>query len=490
MQNLNQRLKNALSLGVLIILLFTSCTNDPASIGIDILPTSDVLEAAADSQQVTAYNTFPDRILSDGFSPGAAGILGYFNDPRLGVTKADIVAEINVKTGFDSLGLDLDGLNYFPDSVVLNLYYTNKSWFGKDDSKFRIQVYELTERLGSDVPYYNNESMTGRYNPILLGEKLVSPDGGKNDSVWNVDKSDTIRIKLSTDPSNPLDIANRLFNVRNISTEDKSHRDKIKDIVNGLYITVDGQPVPAGEGALLKIDMLNSLTNVTLHYRKEVYDLTNDQVLRVTKQEYVFPISTEGRVFNRFEHTPPSGMVIDDPSTSKIYLQGMAGSFAKIDLSSLFEQWKNAKDEARDNDYNLGFSGVDLLFYADTDTTTSVGTIEKSLYVPMSRQIMLVVKNEKGVFEQPTFKKDGREYAAFSNSGVATLNEKENSFKFSMQKEYFEQILEMNTNEEPYPHFYLRLPNTPFNFNRVTLYNQDEDNKGIYPKVKVKYVKF
>ncbi len=479
MQNLNQQLRSTLSLGVFIISFFMSCTNDPASMGIDILPTSDVLKAAADSQRIVAKNILPENILSDGFSKGAVGFLGYFKDPALGNTKADMVAEINVAAAFDNL--NLDGVNYFPDSAVLNLYYTNNSWYGKKETKLHLQVYELSERLEANKPYYSNELMTGRYYPELLGEKIISPDGGKVDSVWIADKSETIHIKLSSE------FALKLFELKNISTEDKEHRDKIKDIINGLYITLDDEQSSSDIGALLKIDLLNSLTNVTLHYRKEVYDLTNNQVLGVSKEKYIFPINTEGRIFNRFEHDFSSDVIENNPDAPRLFLQGMAGSYAEIDLTPIYTQWKDSVKEAKENNYNIGFSGVDFIFYADTTTWTQD---EKKAYnVPMNSQIILVVKNEKGQFEQPTYTKSGNSYAAFENSGTATYSQKTNRFKFSMKKEYFEQMMEENIEA---PSFYLRLPNTSFNYNRVVLYNHyiDEKGKDFHPMVKVKYVKF
>lgn len=480
MQNLQQGLKRTLSLGVVIILFLASCTNDPASMGIDVLPSSDVLKAAADSQRIVAKNILPENILSDGFSKGAVGLLGYFKDPKLGATKADMVAEINVASAFDSL--NLDGVNYFPDSVVLNLYYTNKSWYGKKDAKLHLQVYELSERLSADLPYYSDEPMTGRFYPELLGEKVITPDAGKVDSLWTAHKSDTIHIKLSTE------FAQKLFDLKDMSTEDKAHRDKIKDKVKGLYITLNEQESSSDIGALLKIDMLNSLTNVTLHYRKEVYDLTSDEVLRVDRKSYRFPINTEGRIFNRFEHEVSTHVSDNDPDEERLYLQGMAGSYAEIDLTPIYEQWKDSLSKATDkNDYKIGFSGVDFIFHADTSSWTL--DEKRTFNIPMSDQILLVVKNDKGKFEQPTYTRNGDTFAAFANSSVATYSEKTNSFKFSMYKEYFEEMLKDNAEA---PSLYLRLPSTAFNYNRVILYNNyvDENGKDLHPMIKVKYVKF
>jgi len=105
-------------------------------------------------------------------------------------------------------------LNYFPDSVVLNLYYTNYSWFGDKEAGLNLNVYQ-TGRLSPDQPYNSNEPMNGHYNPVVLGEKDISPYNNRTDASWTVYKTDTIQIRLTDE------LAQRLFNVRNISTGDK-----------------------------------------------------------------------------------------------------------------------------------------------------------------------------------------------------------------------------------------------------------------------------
>lgn len=471
MQNWNKRLIVALTFGALIVTLFTNCNNDPASIGLGVLPTSDFLEAGTDSQKIVAKNIYPENILSDGFSKEAVGIIGYLNDPRIGATKADMVAEINAAVAFDSL--NLDGVNYFPDSVILSLHYKNLSWYGDKNTKLHVKVHELTERLGAATPYYSNKPMEGNYDATLLGEAVILPNAHKTDSAWSSAKTKTVQIKLSSE------FADKLFEIKNISTVDKESRDKIKDVVNGLYITVEDKDA-SEVGALLRIEMLNPSTNVTLHYRKEVFDKTNQQVLSITKQHYTFPISTEGRVFNRFSHTPLPTVVQDDSDAPELYIQGMAGSLVEIDLSPIYKQWRDSISNAADKDYSLGFSLIDLIFHVDT----SKMALEEKYYFPMSSNVILLVKNEKGGFEYPVFTKDNNKYSAFVSSGVSTFSEKEKTFKFHMYKEYFEQVLDGTIEEQL---FYLRLPTTAFNFNRVALYNS---HPTLYPKVKVKYVKY
>ncbi|MGQ1947332.1 DUF4270 family protein [Geofilum sp. OHC36d9] len=472
MQNLKQRLATALGSIVLSSLIIVGCTNDPSNIGGQILPTSDLITANADSQKMVVKNILPESILSDGTMQGAVGFIGHFNDPRLGSTKSDFVTEVNIGDAIDSL--DADGLNYFPDSVVLNLYYTNYSWFGDKDASLNLKVYELTERLSSDQPYYSNEPMDGRYNPVALGEKRITPYDNRTDSLWSAYKADTIQIRLTDE------LASRLFDVRNISTGDKSERDAFKDILNGLYVTLDNS-LDVTNGVLLRIDLLNTLSNLTLYYHKEFYDLEKEQILAIESHNYVFPINEEGRIFNRFEHTYTSNVIFNDTDAGQVFAQGMAGSYMEVDLSDIYEQWADSVDHYRISNSQLGFSVVELILKADTTTLDE----EEDLYLPKSQTLSIKVKNEDGKFTYPSYEENNESYMGFSNSGQAGFNSEKASFTFSMSKDYFQFQLNKVLSGETPDKLFIRLPSTQFNPYRIVIYNNHET---YFPKVKVKYV--
>lgn len=460
------KLKSPFLLLGLLTLTLVNCDNDPASLGIDVLPPSDVIFAAIDSQQVKIANITPKEILSDGYSKSAVGLLGIFNDPVFGVTKADFIAELNIATAIDSF--DLDGLNFFRDSAVLSLYYKENYWYGNKYSKLNVKVYELNERLDTDSAYYSNFDIDGKYFPTLIGEKIVTP----YDSTRTEQGADTIRIKLSND------FADKLFEAKNISIDNKNERDKFKDFINGIYVTV-GDEIN-DNGALLKIDILNTLSNVTLYYKKEIYDLSSDQVLGIRTNKYTFPISTAGRMFNRFEHTLSDNVKLDEENSDRIFVQGLAGTFAKIDLSDVYAQWKDSVKTAKENNINLEISGVDLTFYVDTNKTT----IEKELYLPDQTTLGIYTMNENGTLSIPYFK-NGEGYSdSFYSSGIATYSSTTNSYIFSMTKDYFSKIIH---EEEEEQYFYLKLPSSAFNFKRISLYN---NNDILHPKIKVRYVTF
>jgi len=71
MRHINSRLKGSFFMLSLFILLFSGCENDPASLGIDVLPPSDVIFAAIDSQKIVSVTMSPEEILSDGYSKNA-----------------------------------------------------------------------------------------------------------------------------------------------------------------------------------------------------------------------------------------------------------------------------------------------------------------------------------------------------------------------------------------------------------------------------------
>lgn len=472
MRHINSRLKGSFFMLSLFILLFSGCENDPASLGIDVLPPSDVIFAAIDSQRIVSVTMSPEEILSDGYSKNARAFLGRYYDPKMGMTKADFIAELNIATPVDSF--DADGINYYPDSAVLNLYYHNNGWYGNKFSKLDIKVYELTERLDTDLPYLSNYSIDGKYKPEWIGEKIITPYAGKNDSVWTVHKSDTISIKLSEE------FTQRLFELRNISAENKEERDKFKDIINGIYVTINDELDDNTSGALLNIDILNSLSNVTLHYKKEIFDMTSEQVVGIRSLNYRFPISRSGRVFNRFEHNLSEDVEIEGKESERLFIQGLAGTYVKLDLSDVYKQWKDSARIALENNVNLEISGVDFTFYVDSIRSN----FEKTLYMPVETRLNILSKNEDGKFTEPSYKDGDVEYGAFYSAGIAEYNALKNNFQFSMKKDYFTYIINNDIEEEA---FYLKLPSTPFNYKRMVLFNNDPI---LHPKVKIRYVKF
>ncbi|WP_026474029.1 DUF4270 family protein [Alkaliflexus imshenetskii] len=480
MQYKKNRLTTILFIGLISALFTTACDNDPATLGLEILPPTDLIDANTQSEILRGTNIHPERIISDGSSQNPFAVIGYFNDPLFGHTKADFVTEINITESYPGFRFNPESSKIEPekfavDSLVLYLTYTKDMWYGNKNAEHTIQVYELNDRLSSTQRYFSNEPMDGRYFPELLGEKTTSAYAGLTDSIWNqANFRHELAIRLTDE------MAERFFN---LSAKDLAHRDSIKDAFNGFYITLKDPSNPSLPGSLIKIDLMNDRSKLVLHYRREYWerrDNGSEVLLQVDPMAYNFPINIESRFFNRYTHEHGSKIPFNTPSADRLYIQGMAGSRVELNLDFLYTAWKDSLISTDNSPSKFGISGVELAFFADTLAMKST----EILQTPFATQLIIQQLDENGRLVFPTGKdKNGVTHAAFINAG-ATYNALQNRYFFRMNQAYFEKVVKGEI--EPTP-FYLGISQPEYNFNRVILFNDIEE---LNPKVNVKYVKF
>ncbi|GAO29862.1 hypothetical protein JCM15548_12093 [Geofilum rubicundum JCM 15548] len=458
------------------------CENDPSTIGLEALPSSDLLSANSTENIIYGSNFVPDSIVSDNSSMNQYpyGIIGYFNDPMFGRTKADMVTEVTLSANppdfrYDPATGEIDEAKFFPDSVVLNLAYVFENWYGDPEAEHTIQVYELAERLDtafSDSRYFSDFEILGKYYSQLLGQKTISAADTLSDSTWQSQNYVNV-ISLTLDNQ----LRDKLFNL----TEDElKDRNLLKNRFNGLYITTTDPADPTRPGSLIKINLEHELTNLTLHYRKEFRELVGEDdeegtLLEVRKMRYIFPINPEARSFNRFEHDHTDKIEVNTPNAERLMIQGMAGSQAQIDLRPLIAEWA---DSLTSTDPKYGISGVDLIFYADTFHNSP------DLFTPINTTLSITHRSENNIpIVASAVDKDGENIPAFRFSS-ASYDAENNSYTFSMNQAYFEKAARGELEVTP---FYLTIPFTQFSFKRVILFNNVSDHPPVF---KVRYVTY
>ena len=484
----NRKIFIALFMAFIFSLAFQGCSDDPSFVGMETLPQGEVISAGIHEKLIKIVNVYRDSIRSDGPTESSFAIIGHFNDINIGSTKADFVTEVSIPEGLDTFNISSA---YSPDSLILCLAYSNNSWYGDTLKKLNIKIYELDRRLTPAGKYYSNESMDGAYKPVLLAERLVSPKDGIHDTIWTTSGYENIlRFNLNLDNGA---LMNRIFN---LSGEDLSHRDAFKDVLNGFYITCDD--VTEDRGALININLRSTNSNLRFYYKRELIDNNTDEFYGLEPDSCTFPINKESKMFNRFKHEWTNGVQFEKDSSERIFLQGMAGSFAQFDLSDLINAWRDSISAAKDYEYS--FSGITLEFYSDT-------VIKEDLNLYLDRQPYIAIYEEKepGDFAIPTYQNRYEnnvvafyEGAPVSTSSTipsyATYSASSNKFVFRMNAEYFDQLVR-DSNMEIKP-FYLRTYNNPeFSFRRAILLNSfneviDGENISYPPKITVKYVKY
>ncbi len=207
-----------------LMLVITSCTKDPDSIGLDIQPPTDRLGTDfSDSTSITAYSVIEDSIITSGLSQN---IVGWINDPYFGVTQAGFATQFHLP----SRDVQFSN-NPILDSVVLVISY--RGFYGDTNSAVNFKVYELDESLSADKTYHQffdirTKQKPLNYNPSLYYQTRIStPIISANDTA-----NAQFRIRLSNRWGQ-----NKIFDKSGQS--ELFDNDNFKNYFKGLLITAE-----------------------------------------------------------------------------------------------------------------------------------------------------------------------------------------------------------------------------------------------------------
>ncbi len=369
-------------IGLISLLMIAGCKDDPVDFGKDILPGKSFINARSyDGHYLSTYNVTKDSVRTDDPS---AGILGYLVDPKFGISDADLLTQVSPGELITDSAFNM-GADYFVDSLVLNLNYRFNWWYGDMLAEHMIKVYELTTDIyPSPNKYYSNLDVSGYYDPDNpVAERLSFINDDVTDSLW-LRTGDQIWEEpdsLWNVPSYMWDTSNDPFEYHNWSLKlNDELTQKIygldsatiadpaafKSIFKGFYISSDLVDI-SGIGSLIKMDMLGSATNLKLYYhyysRNEDGDVTD-----TLDKIHTFPINVESVRINRFMHDFENKIEFNDPATPQLFVQGMAGSYARIDFPDDLYSWADSLNyrEESGNISHTGFSVIDLFIKVDT----------------------------------------------------------------------------------------------------------------------------
>lgn len=387
-----------------LLSLSVSCKDDPAKLGGDgVLPEGDEITAHSyNKHALDSRSVKQDSVLT---SDAVYGIIGSFEDPEFGRSKADFLVDFSLAKKVEYSGIIVLDENNVPDTVtynqfnngdewtidslVLNLQYSFNNWYGDMRAEHNIKIFELDMPLGSsDEKYYSNlKSEEISIKAIPIAEKIVNTnddiptkyrsDRWNGESLWDdtdllwgdpVYLWDTTQVRLDYENETITegrrdtiiansqakvknwsfklddDLAERIFN---LSENELSNSQSFKGAFNGIYVTSD--VTTHSEGSLTKVNLLTGSTptsKLVLHTKrtfkaifKDVND--NDSIgTDVKTYQYEFPINRENARINRYEHPDlETHSWHDNPKAEKMYLQGMAGYYAQLQLPDELMTW-------------------------------------------------------------------------------------------------------------------------------------------------------
>ena len=134
---------------VVAVLAFASCDDNTGTLGVDMMPASDIVTK---TYQVYDVSTESYAVGDSVLARTSKSYCGRFTDPETGTTiKSDFMAQFHCDEGFK-----------FPDKIEndsciqfdLRLYIDD--FVGDSLTSFKLSVYELSEQLDPNADYYTN----------------------------------------------------------------------------------------------------------------------------------------------------------------------------------------------------------------------------------------------------------------------------------------------------------------------------------------------
>ncbi|HJP64357.1 MAG TPA: DUF4270 family protein, partial [Mucilaginibacter sp.] len=241
-----------LDLLTLLISLFilNSCKNE-STIGLGVTSSTELNSSMIDTATVVVNTVPEDSVVTSGLTKNP---LGYFQDPVLGSTEANIAVALNLPNG---VAYSLPTGTVTVDSAVLVLKYADGFYGDSLTSKYQLNVYQLAERPLQKA-YYNTKSWS--FNPTVVGTrsfyarthdsvKIYDIITGAPDTLKRV--APQLRIPINKNFINTI-----LFNA---SSAQLSSNTVFLNNVKGLYLTLDktGTTGPGGTFMFNLTDSLN-----------------------------------------------------------------------------------------------------------------------------------------------------------------------------------------------------------------------------------------
>ncbi len=307
-----------LDLLTLLISLFIlgSCQNSD-SIGLDVDPETDLSGSFIDTMSISTATVLDDSIATNSLSQFP---LGYFNDPLLGKTTANIALSLNLATTGTTFGT-----SPVLDSAVLVLHYGDE-FSGDSTSILNFEVRQLSTPLSAAKAYYN--TFRHSFDNTLIGSKSAMvklKDSVKVTEIVtgkaDVQKTRAPQLRI---PISPTFINNNFLKA---AATNFSSDDAFQKFIKGLYLSVNRSQT-AGAGGIAFFNLSDSS-------RLEVYYKTPNgsaiDTIRTT-----FPIKSGSLpVAAEFSHDYTGTPVQTQLANASVqydvnYVQGLAGLRTRI----------------------------------------------------------------------------------------------------------------------------------------------------------------
>lgn len=349
--------------GCIALLFLLSTCKKPEDIGLDTLPSGDLLYTDfSDTATILSSTIREDTLRADELS---RILFGSIRDTAYGLTNSSYYGQI-LLSSTPNLIADSSQTNIGADSLVLSLAYSG--WYGDTTVPQNIHVYRLTEDMYVDSSYYSNKTFqTDPQDLAMQNPYAIRPNSAV---VIDTDTVSTPQIRIRLMDS----LRDSIF-ARNGQTEFLNN-DNWKSYFKGIHVTVD--QVAGQGGALLYFNPTSPYTRMTLYYHEGT-----------ESKSYSFTMYGGARLHHT-EHDYTGSSVqtqLDNPGTQYDfnYIQPLAGLKTMLSFPNL----KHFTDSG-----SILINKAELVITVASDTSISSTT-------PVPGNILLLAKNSSGTYDFP-----------------------------------------------------------------------------------------
>lgn len=370
----------------LAVMTLVSCDEDTESLGINMMPSSDLVCKEYKTYDVaTSSYAVGDKVLAR----TEKSYLGQYTDSETGTTvKSDFMAQFGCDENF-SLPEKITNDSCY--KVDLRLFISN--YVGDSLSTFKISVYELDKQLDPEADYYTDINPEDYYDsgkkPIASKWFTINDRTITDSTRWSSSYNNNIRLSLPTDIGTRIirDYRKNPNHFANTSEWLKSDNPCSK----GLYFKLE-----YGDGAMAYIDIVQ--LNMYFTYYDEEYKKDTTGVCSFAATDAVVQAT-------RFENSNLDKLLNDNSAT---YIKSPAGIFTMATIPA---------DEISTNDT---INSAKLTFTRYNDA------IQSPFRLSIPQTVLLVRLDDylNGFFENYKVNDSKESY-------LATFNSLTNSYVFS-----------------------------------------------------------
>ncbi len=178
---------------VAALLMLVACDDDTATLGVDMMPASDILTKTYKVYDVTTESyAVGDSVLAR----TSKSYFGRFTDPETGTTiKSDFLTQFHCDEGFEfPTPIENDSCIQFDARLYID------GFVGDSLASFKLSVYELTKQLDPNADYYTNINPKEYYDataaPIATKWFTISDRTIADEDRWKTSYNNNIRVSL------------------------------------------------------------------------------------------------------------------------------------------------------------------------------------------------------------------------------------------------------------------------------------------------------